>query len=33
MGCKQSTQVKPCNKCSACGGFPGYGITCDYWKK
>ena len=30
MGCSQST-MKPCENCSACGGFPGYGPTCDYW--
>jgi hypothetical protein len=33
MGCSQSTTdtVKPCENCPACGGFPGYGPSCDYW--
>ena len=24
-------ESKPCDKCAACMGFPGYGNECDWW--
>ena len=28
---KPSIKEEPCEKCSRCGGFPGYGVQCKYW--